>query len=143
MAGTVWTSDAATNNPIQWVKTSTTGTAKYVKCPSAYAVEVDDISNPDAGRTASGTMVKSQLYVGGKAVRAKALQMEWAYTNAADVAGLMSVFEQAEYLYVRYFDPALNDYTNDWFYIGNRIMPMYNMPMKLWTSFSMKLISKN
>ena len=143
MAGTVWTSAASTNNPIQWVKTSTSGTAKYVKCPSAYNVEVDDISNPDAGRTASGTMIKSQLYVNGNPVRAKALQMEWAYTNAADVAGLMSVFEQAEYLYVRYFDPAKNDYTNDWFSIGNRTMSMYNMPMKLWTSFSMKLITKN
>ena len=143
MAATVWTSAAATNNPIQWVKTSTTGTAKYVKCPSAYNVEVDDISNPDAGRTASGTMIKSQLFVNGNAVRAKALQMEWAYTNTSDVAGLLAVFEQAEYLYVSYFDPASDGYKQDWFYIGNRTMPMYNMPMKLWTSFSMKLISRN
>lgn len=143
MAGTVWTAAEAVNNPIRWVKTSTTGSPIYVKCPSAYNVEIDDISNPDAGRTASGTMIKSQLYVNNKAVRAVALSCEWAYPSDADLAGLLTIFQQAEYLYVSYYSPSAADYREKWFYVGNRTTPMYNKPMSLWTALSLKLISRN
>lgn len=143
MAGTVWTAAAAVNNPIQWVKTSASGSPMYVKCPSAYNVEIDDISKPDAGRTANGEMVKALLYNGGNPVRAKALSLEWAYPSDADIAGLLTVFQSAEYLYVNYYNPATASYTAEWFYVGNRTMPMYNKPMKMWTSLSLKLISQN
>ena len=143
MAGTVWPSSAAVNNPIQWVKTSTSGSAKYVRCPSAYHVEIDDISNPDAGRTANGEMVKSQLYVGGNPVRAKSISLEWYNISDNDIAGLLTVFQSAEYLYVSYFDTATAAYKQEWFYVGNRTMPMYNKPMKIWTTLALKLISRN
>lgn len=146
MAVTTWTSAEAVNNPIAWVKLNSTdpdSSAMYVKCPSAYSVEIDDISNPDAGRTANGQMVKSMLRVGGYPVRAKALSMEWAYISSADIGGILQVFQYAEYLYVKYFDPRENDYKMDWFYVGNRTMPMYNKAMNIWTSLSLKLITQN
>lgn len=160
MAGTVWTAAEAVNNPIRWIKTTSDGSfdltklgsPKYIKCPSAYSVEIDDISNSDAGRTASGTMVKSQLYVNNKPVRARALSIEWAYPSDADIAGILSILESAEYLYVCYYDPRRyvrdaqnpdNNYVQSWFYLGNRTSPMYNKPMGLWTSLATKLISRN
>ena len=143
MAGTVWTVAESVNNPIQWVKKKTTDSPVYVKCPSGYNAEIDDISNPDAGRTASGTMVKSQLYVGGKAVRARALSLEWSNITSMDIAGILSVFQSAEYLYVSYYNPEKAAYEADWFYVGNRTTPMYNMPMGIWTTLSLKLISRN
>ena len=142
MAGTVWTAAEAVNNPIQWVQPDG-GARQYVKCPSAYNVERDDISNSDAGRTASGTMIKSQLYVNNKPVRAVALSCEWAYPSDMDIAGILTVFEQAEYMTVSYYDPASAAYKTGKFYVGNRTMPMYNKPMGLWTSLSLKLISRN
>ena len=151
MAGTVWPASAAVNNPIKSIQVTTDGSftlanlgpEMYVKAPSAFSVEIDDISNPDAGRTASGRMIKSQLYVNGKAIRAKAISLEWQNISDADIAGLLTVFHSAEYLYVTYFNPGTNNYKSDWMYIGNRTMPMYNKPMKLWTALSLKLITRN
>ena len=145
MAGTVWPSSEATNNPIQWVKPDSDPDAaeKYVKCPSVYNFEIDDISNSDAGRTATGRMIKSQLYRGGNPVRAISISLEWAYHSDADIAGLLAVFQQEEYLKVRYFNPVSAAYYTATFYVGNRVLPMYNKAMKRWTSLSLKLISRN
>ena len=143
MAGTVWTAADAVNNPIRWVKTSPDDEPIYVKCPSAYAFEIDDISKADAGRTATGRMVKSQLYVNSNPVRAFSISAEWAYPTDADVAGLLGIFQKAEYLYINYFNPVSAGYYTAQFYVGNRTMPMYNKPMKRWTSFALKLISRN
>lgn len=153
MAGTVWnivTADiedkngnVINRNPIRWVKYNLGDPEIYVKCPSAYNVEIDDISNPDAGRSASGRMYKSQLYKNGNPVRAVAISLEWQNISSADIAGLLTIFQGAEYILVRYFDPALNAYNSGWFYVGNRTMPMYNKAMGIWTALSLKLISQN
>lgn len=153
MAGTVWNAVTADiedkngnlilRNPIEWVKVDLADAPMYIKTPSAYDFEIDDISKPDAGRTANGTMVKSQLYVNGKPKRAFAISMEWQYLSSADIAGLLSVFQAAEYLHVRYFNPVSDSYYTAQFYVGNRTMPMYNKTMGIWTTLSLKLISRN
>lgn len=145
MAVNTWTVADATNNPIQWVKPNSNPDAapQYVKCPSVYNFEIDDISKPDAGRAANGRMYKSQLYRGANPVRAFAISLEWQNITDADVAGLLAIFQQEEYLSVRYFNPVSATYYTAPFYVGNRTMPMYNKAMKIWSGLSLKLISRN
>ena len=139
---TTWTSAESVNNPIQCIQQTESGTKKYVKCPSGFGWNEEDISNPDAGRTLDGTMHKEQLYVGGKAVQANSINLEWQNLSFADGAGILQVFNK-EYLWITYWDAKIGDYVKKKFYVGNRAAPMYNQAMQLWSSISFNCITVN
>lgn len=100
-------------NPIRYVD------AAYVPTPSAYAVEYNDISAPEAGRTEDGNMHK--LRVG----TARKITLEWANVTASVGAELMRLF-QPEYISVAFLDPRLNSYVSAQFYVGDRSVKMYS-----------------
>lgn len=142
MAATTWTSSESTNNPIKYIQKTSGGTKYYVKCPSGYSWNLEDISSADAGRTQDGKMHKERLTVGGEPVQGISLNLEWQNLSFADGAGILSLF-QPEYLFVTYIDALTGATKTKEFYVGNRSAPMYNCAMQLWSAITFNLISRN
>lgn len=107
------------HSPIKWVANNSSGTNKsYVKSPSVYQYELEDVSESDAGRTEDGMMHKKRI---GQVCK---LEMAWNNIDTATVSALLQLF-QPEYLYINYLDAYTGLYRTDYFYVGNRSAPMY------------------
>lgn len=95
-----------------------------VKTPSSFVVGIQDISNPDSGRTLDGIMHKNML------TSKVTIAMEWYNTTPAETAAILNAFEANEYFSVTYWDPrnATSQVTKT-FYLGDR-----EAPVKQWYS---------
>lgn len=107
------------SSPIRWVSNTQAGTTKtYVRSPSAYQYDLQDVSESDAGRTEDGMMHKKRI---GQVCK---ISMSWNNITTSDVSTLLKMF-QPEYLYVNYLDAYTGTYRTDYFYVGDRAAPMY------------------
>lgn len=131
MAASVFQYDAL--SPIRWVSSSAGGTRTYVKSPSSYEYELQDVSKSTAGRTEDALMHKQRI---GQVC---SLNLSWNNLHTEDVAALLQMFDE-EYFYVNYLDAKAGEYRTDRFYCGNRTTPMYNAVLGVWSNVSFNLI---
>ena len=108
-------------------------TYKYVKCPSVYTYELEDVSSSGAGRTIDGKMFKCKLR------QVVCLSVEWSNITDADVKTLLLLFN-SEYVSVKYWDALQGAIATKTFYVGNRTAPMYNSAMGLWSNLGFRII---
>ena len=121
------------NSPIRWVSNTAAGTVKtYVKSPSDYQYDLQDVSRSDAGRMEDAWMHKYRV---GQVCK---ISLEWQNVPTDVVAALLQMFDP-EYLYVNYLDAKTGGYRTDYFYVGNRSAPLYNSAMGLWKNVSFNL----
>lgn len=124
-------------SPIRWVANNASGTNRtYVKSPSKYEYELQDVSAPDAGRTEDAMMHKLRV---GQVCK---LNLAWQNVTTDVVAALLQMFDP-EYLYVNYLDGKTGDYRTDLFYVGDRSAPMYSNTNRVWTNVAFNLIRKD
>lgn len=94
-----------------------------VKTPSVFTPKIQDISNPDSGRTLDGIMHKNML------TSKITIDLEWWMTTPAETAAILNAFEAQEYFTVTYNDPRnANAQVTKTFYLGDR-----EAPVKIWT----------
>lgn len=106
-------------SPIRWVADNSSGNNKsYVRSPSSYQYDLQDVSESDAGRTEDGKMHKKRI---GQVCK---ISMAWNSVTTDTVSTLLKLF-QPEYLYVNYLDAYTGTYRTDYFYVGDRAAPMY------------------
>lgn len=86
--------------------------------PSALEWGLQDISASDAGRVqdSGNTMYKMRLS------QKRKLNITWTMPTKAQASEILKAFN-AEYFYVRYFDPMENAYNVRQFYAGDRSAP--------------------
>lgn len=120
-------------SPIRWVSSSAGGTRTYVKSPSGYEYELQDVSKSTAGRTEDALMHKQRI---GQVC---SLKLSWNNLHTEDVAALLQMFDE-EYFYVNYLDAKTGEYRTDRFYCGNRTTPMYNAVLGVWSNVAFNLI---
>lgn len=130
-------------SPIRWVssvESPSSSQKTYVRSPSAYQYDLQDVSESDAGRTEDGMMHKKRI---GQVCK---ISMSWNNITTSDVSTLLKMF-QPEYLYVNYLDAYTGDYRTDKFYVGDRAAPMYtnhptgtNTYRGLWSNVAFNLI---
>ena len=107
------------HSPIRWVADNSSGNNKsYVRSPSSYQYDLQDVSESDAGRTEDGKMHKKRI---GQVCK---ISMSWNNVTTETVSTLLKLF-QPEYLYVYYLDAYTGNYRTDYFYVGDRSAPMY------------------
>ncbi len=107
----------------------------YVKTPSTYQWDEEDISEPDAGRTEDGLMHKKMIR------RAIKLSLAWNNLRAEDISSILKIFDK-EYLSINYYDAKQGAYQTKTFYVGNRTTPMYNARLNVWSSLTFNLIER-
>lgn len=122
-------------SPIHWVAANAEGTQDllYVRSPSKYEYQLQDVSAPDSGRTEDGLMHKDRV---GQVCK---LVMSWDNIDTQSVSQLLQIF-QPEYLYAEYLDAYTGAYRIDRFYVGDRSAPLYNSKRGLWSSVAFNLI---
>ena len=95
--------------------------------PAQMSWGLQDISASDAGRVqdAGNTMYKMRT------AQKRKLQITWNAPTAAQAAQILNAFN-AEYFYVRYFDPMENAWNVREFYAGDRTAPFkwFDVPGK-------------
>lgn len=109
------------HSPIRWVSSVSNPSSSqktYVRSPSAYQYDLQDVSESDAGRTEDGRMHKKRI---GQVCK---ISMSWNNVDTATVSALLQMF-QPEYLYVYYLDAYTGAYRTDYFYVGDRSAPLY------------------
>ena len=109
------------SSPIRWISSVASPSASqrtYVRSPSAYQYDLQDVSESDAGRTEDGKMHKKRI---GQVCK---ISMSWNNIDTQAVSTLLQMF-QPEYLYVNYLDAYTGTYRTDYFYVGDRAAPMY------------------
>lgn len=121
-------------NPIRTVA-PVGGVGVYVKAPSAYQWDEEDISEPDAGRTEDGLMHKKMMR------RAIKLSLTWNNLRLDDISSILKIFDH-EYLSINYLDAKQGTYQTKTFYVGNRTTPMYNSRLNVWSSLTFNLIER-
>ena len=90
-----------------------------VKTPSSFTPKIQDISNPDSGRTLDGKMHKNML------TSKITIDLEWTMISPADAAAILNAFESKEYFNVTYWDPRnANSQVTRNFYLGDREIPV-------------------
>lgn len=107
-------------NPIRAVN------GAQIPCPSTYHWSVNDISDPDAGRSESGLMHKMRI------TRKRKLELAWQNVPLATVNAVLTAFEP-EYVDVTFLDPLENGYVTRTFYSGDQDAPAYNVRINAWT----------
>lgn len=107
-------------NPIETVD------GAYVPSPSKYDVGIQDVSDPDAGRTEDGKMHKNRI-----AQKVK-INLAWNNVSDADMARVLTAFDP-EYITVKYKDPKAAAFLTKTFYVGDRSVSSYNTRLGLWT----------
>lgn len=112
-----------------------TASDKYLPVPSVYSYELDDVSEPDAGRVENGYMYKKRI---GQVF---AVELEWWGLDSAMVAKILNAF-QPEYLNVRLWDAKVGDFADCEMYVGNRTAPMYSATLNIWSNLKFKLIKR-
>lgn len=121
-------------NPIRIVAPAG-GSGVYVKTPSTYQWDEEDISQPDAGRTEDGLMHKKMIR---KAVK---LSVSWQNLRIEDISSILQIFDH-EYLSIEYLDAKQGTWQTKTFYVGNRTTPMYNSRLNIWSTLSFNLIER-
>lgn len=120
-------------SPIRWVSNTEAGTVKtYVKSPSDYQYDLQDVSRSDAGRMEDAWMHKYRV---GQVCK---ISLEWQNVTTDVVAALLQMFDP-EYLYVNYLDAKTGDYRTDYFYVGNRSAPLYSRTNNVWKNVAFNL----
>ena len=107
-------------NPIETVD------GAYVPSPSKYDVGIQDVSDPDAGRTEDGLMHKNRV-----AQKVK-INLAWNNVSDADMARVLTAFDP-EYITVKYKDPKAAAFLTKTFYVGDRSVSSYNTRIGFWT----------
>lgn len=115
------------------------GSPKYfpadLPIPSVYSYELDDVSEPDAGRVENGYMYKKRI---GQVF---AVEIEWWGINSAQVSAIMQAFD-AEYLNVKLWNAKTASFETVEMYVGNRTAPMYSAVLDIWSNLKFKLIKR-
>lgn len=131
--------DLKLHGPVWSVVPTGGGTTKYfpsdLPIPSVYSYELDDVSEPDAGRVENGYMYKKRI---GQVF---AVELEWWGLNSAQVSALMKAFD-AEYLNVKVWDAKAGTWATVEMYVGNRTAPMYSATLNIWSNLKFKLIKR-
>lgn len=92
--------------------------------PSEMTVDMMDISSPDAGRDAFGTMWKLQLYyANGQPVRKYKISLAWWCPQPNVVKDLLEAVSP-EYFNVKFTDPQTNTEVTKQMYCGDRSAPL-------------------
>lgn len=113
-----------------------TGTAVTdLPTPSSYVWDLQDVSDPDAGRTLDGAMHKKRR---GQVV---AVELAWRNIKSDAVSKILKAFN-SEYVYVNYWDAMQGAYTSLVFYVGNRTAPMYSGRLGIWQNVSFKIVDR-
>lgn len=137
-------------NPIAWVcpisnlvatasgYTYTRGTNKYPSAPGSYEWLDQDISSPDAGRTADAVMHKELI---DNAIKCN---LSWNYRHTAEIKSVLNAF-RGEYFEVVVYDPCYGKEENNYMmryvmYKGDRSVKMYNASMGLMEQTSFNVI---
>ena len=126
--GPVWTVTPASGGETKTFPTD-------LPIPSVYSYELDDVSEPDAGRVENGYMYKKRI---GQVF---AVELEWWGLNSAQVSALMKAFD-AEYLNVKVWDAKAGTWATTEMYVGNRTAPMYSATLNIWSNLKFKLIKR-
>lgn len=103
--------------------------------PCAYSYELDDVSEPDAGRVESGYMYKKRIG------QVWAVELEWWGIDSKQVSDLLLAFD-AEYLNVTLWNAKNAQFTTIEMYVGNRTAPMYSAILNTWSNLKFKLIKR-
>ncbi len=112
--------------------------------PSEMTVDMMDISSPDAGRDAFGTMWKLQLYyANGKPVRKYKISLAWWCPDPKLVSDILNDVSD-EYFKVKFHDPQANENVEKWMYCGDRSAPvqMWNDGRRFYSRLAFDLIER-
>ena len=125
-----------TFNPIQGIRAAGS-TAQYsaVPVPSKYDWKLSDVSASDAGRTEDALMHKMMI------AQKVHLELEWQNLSDANAQTILTVFNMAEYLDVRYFDYKSNTVLAKTFYVGDRQVTTYSRRLGI-STISFNLIEQ-
>lgn len=107
----------------------------FVASPSTFQWSLQDVSDPDAGRTEDGLMHKMRI---GQKVK---IQLSWNAVTTAVASTILTAFNP-EYVSVTYLDPKEGSYQTKTFYVGDRSAPMYNGTLGLWSNISFNIIEQ-
>lgn len=133
-------SDLKAHGPVWSVVPTGGGTTKYfptdLPIPCAYSYELDDVSEPDAGRVENGYMYKKRIG------QVYAVELEWWGLDSAEVSALLKAFD-AEYLNVKLFNAKNAAFETIEMYVGNRTAPMYSAILNVWSNLKFKLIKRS
>lgn len=122
---------------------TTEATLAAVSSPSSLQVRLQDIDGADAGRVASGKMVRDRVCGGAYAKRK--LEIQWPPLNPTEASAILQAISE-EFFYVQYPDPYTGSMRTSVFYAGDRIVPMYRFGNGttdvLWENISVNLIEQ-
>ena len=104
--------------------------------PASMEVEIEDISERDAGRTADTYMQKKTMRT------ICALSLSWHNLHTLNASAVLKTFNPKEYFRVTYLDPYEGSYQTKTFYLGNRTVPMYSAELDVWSNISFKLVER-
>lgn len=107
----------------------------YIKSPSTYVYNKQDVSAPDAGRTEDALMHKKKI------AEKVSLNLAWQNIPTSDVSAILSAFSP-EYFQVCYLDAQTGTYQTKTFYVGDRSAPMYNAKVGLWSNVTFNIIER-
>lgn len=116
-------------NPIRTVD------GAYIKCPSTFAYNLQDVSSSDAGRTEDALMHKKRI------AQKVSLNIAWANIPTEDVSAILKAFNP-EYINVCYLDAKEGTYVTKRFYVGDRSVPMYSRVLNVWSNVSFNIIEQ-
>lgn len=108
-----------------------------VRPPSVYSWSLQDVSDPDAGRTEDALMHKLRI---GQKVK---IQLAWNNISTTETSPILTAFNK-EYVDVEYLDPMVGGYVTKTFYVGDRSTPMYNNTIYggLWSNVAFNIIEQ-
>lgn len=121
-------------NPIKRIKKGNTWIT--VPIPSSYNYVLEDVSEPDAGRTEDAVMWKKKIG------RVRALELEWVNIPTAKVSQILQAFDD-EYYQVEFWDALTGTWATSTFYTGNRATPMYSGILDIWSNIKFKIIERS
>ena len=104
--------------------------------PSKYQVDLYDVSDENAGRTADGAMQKNTI---GKCVK---IQMSWNVLDSASAFTLFSLFSANQYFNVTFYNPYSGGMATKEFYVGDRSAPLYNSTLDIWQNVAFNIIQR-
>lgn len=108
-----------------------------VRPPSTYQWSLQDVSEPDAGRTEDAVMHKLRITQKVK------LQLSWNNLTTEQASSILTAFNP-EYIEVEYLDPMVGGYVTKTFYVGDRSVPLYNNTLYggVWSNISFNIIEQ-
>lgn len=89
-----------------------------VPTPSEFGWSIQDVSDPDSGRTLDAKMWKNRV------ARKEKIQLKWLGKTPEVAAEILSLFTQ-EYFNVTYRSPLTNSVVTKTFYSGDQSAPYY------------------